>query len=110
MSMSQMNELIPSRVLSALVRAYTIPYLAWSAPLAHILWPLSRYVPACLTAVVRMARAGSDPPVGSLIAVNDGQAFSMVGRTYCSICSGVPPNRAAGGSSPNAPAPGLGML
>jgi hypothetical protein len=33
------------------------------------------------TAVVRIARAGSEPPVGSLIAVNEDQACSIVGTT-----------------------------
>ena len=65
---------------------------------------------ALATLAVRIARAGSDPPVGSLIAENDDQACSMVGRTYWSICCRLPRYRLTGGSMPNAPPPGAGKL
>lgn len=102
--------LMPARPAPGSVRAYTTPYRPSSAPVVHILCPLMRYRSPSRVAVVRIDRAGSDPPAGSLIAVNDGQACSIVGSTHPSIWALLPWQSTTGGSMPNTPAPGWGKL
>jgi hypothetical protein len=57
---------------------------------------------------VRIARAGSVPPSGSAMAVNEVHPCSMVGTTYRSIISGPPEYSTTGGLWPKAPPPAWG--
>ena len=66
MSVSTMKQVMPARPLSASVRANTRPKSALSAPEMNTLEPLMTQSLPSLTARVRMARAGSLPPDGSV--------------------------------------------
>jgi len=56
---------------------------------------------------VEIARPGSAPPAGSLMATNVLPPEATVGTAYCWICSGVPRQITLGGSQPKAPAAGV---
>ena len=68
MSVSTMKQVTPLRPLLASVRANTRPKCALSAPLMNTFAPLMIQSSPSLTARVRMARAGSLPPEGSVSA------------------------------------------
>jgi hypothetical protein len=53
--------------------------------------PFSTHESPSRTARVRMARAGSEPPLGSVIAKKVWRPSRIVGTAYLRICSGVPP-------------------
>ena len=66
MSASMMKQVTPPRPLEASVRAKTMPKSATSAPEMKIFEPLMIQSSPSRTAFVRIARAGSEPPEGSV--------------------------------------------
>ena len=67
---STMNALTPARPLVRSVRAKITPHSPRSAREMKIFVPFSTQWSPCLTAVVWMAPAGSEPPLGSVMAKN----------------------------------------
>ncbi len=61
-----MKQVMPPRPCDASVRAKTMPKSAPSAPEMKIFEPLMIQSSPSRSALVRMARAGSDPPEGSV--------------------------------------------
>ena len=78
-----------------------------SAPEIQSFVPLRTYPPLDLTAVVSIERAGSAPPLGSVIATYVFSAFAIVPTPNFSICSGVPLKITFGGSQPKASPAGI---
>ena len=89
------------------MRANTTPHSASWACDVKILVPFSTQPPSFFTAVVWMAPAGSDPPLGSVIAKKVLNPSRMAGMAYFSICSAVPAKMNGAGGRPKTPQPGL---
>ena len=68
MSVSTRKQVIPLRPSSGSVRAKTMPKSALSAPEMNVFSPSTIQSSPSRTAVVRIARAGSLPPEGSVRA------------------------------------------
>ena len=89
-SLSMMKQLMPLRPLSGSVRTNTTPQSASWAWEMKIFAPLMTQASPSRTARVRIAPAGSEPPLGSVIAKKVYRPCSSVGTAYFRICSGVP--------------------
>jgi hypothetical protein len=89
--LSMMKQLMPARPFAASVRTNTTPHSASFACEMNVLVPLRTQWLPCFTPRLRIAFAGSEPPLGSVMAKNVRNPSRSAGTAYFSICSRVPP-------------------
>src|SRR5271169_3251030 len=97
-----MKAVIPSRPLLGPVLAKTRPQLDWPTPEIQVLEPFKIYRSPFFSARVWIARPGSEPPLGSVMATKVFSPASTVGAAYFLIWSLRPRKMAFGGSQPKA--------
>ena len=82
-----MKQLMPARPFEASVRTNTTPHSASCACEMNVLVPLRTQWLPCFTPRLLMALAGSEPPLGSVMAKNVRKPSRSAGTAYFSICS-----------------------